>query len=440
MLRRLGIADLALITVGAVIGSGIFRTPGVVAARAHAPASIIGAWVFGGFIALCGVGIFAELAARRPSEGGFYAYLRDAFHPMVAFVFGWMFMFVIDPGAVAASAVTFANYFEPLTGLQVAPSLVASAAIAFFMLVNFLGVRQGGTTQNILVVLKLAGIAMLLGVGIFAHPATGADRSFVPFPTPGSGLAAFGIALIPVFFAYNGFVNPTYLIGEAKNPARTVPLGLIIGICIVIPMYVGVNLVCVHVLGAGGLAATKTPASDVMSAAFGSVGARIIAIVVTLSTLGFVSTKMLVTPRLYHRMAVDGMFFKPVAWVHPKTRVPLLAIAIQGAIAIIIAASGTFDSIVNYVVSFNYSFVALGAVALFIFKRRDAGKPAEDRVYFKIPGHPYTTLLFIIAVVAVVIDTFVSFPVNTAIGSAIIVAGVIAYFVWTRVSPASPEA
>ena len=432
LLRRLGVADLSLITVGAVIGSGIFRSPAVVAARAHAPVMIIGAWIFGGLIALCGVWIFAELAARRPNEGGFYAYLRDAFHPMVAFIFGWLFMFVVDTGGVAASGVTFANYFEPLTGLQIAPWILASAAIAVFTVINFFGVRQGGTTQNILVALKLCGIAMLVGVGIFAHPAAAAAQTFVGFGSNGGALAAFGIAMIPVFFAYNGFVSPTYVIGETKDPQRTVPLGLVIGISIVILMYVAVNIVCVRVLGASALGLTKTPASDVMSVVFGSIGARIIAIVVTLSTLGFISTKMLLSPRMYRRMAADGLFFKQVAWLHPKTRAPILAIAIQGVFSIIIAMTGTFDSIVNYVVSFDYVFVALAAVALVIFRRRDAGTAAEESVYFRVPGHPYTTAVFFIAVMAVVIDTLISFPQNTLIGGIIVIAGVIAYFLWRR--------
>lgn len=331
-LRRLNMFDVSLITMGSIVGSVIFRSPSVVAARAHAPGMIVAAWMLGGFIALCGVWIAAELTARRPTEGGFYAYLRDAFHPIVAFIFGRLYLFGIDTGAVAASGVTFANYFQPLTGLQVPPAILAGTTIAFFMVVNFFGVRQGGTTQNMLAVAKLSGVALLVGAGVFAHPTAAADRSFVPFGTATSALAAFGVAMIPVFFAYNGFLSATYVIGETKDPRRTLPRGLLAGICIVIPMYVAVNIVCVHVLGAPALGLSKAPASDVMSVALGPIGARIIAIVVTLSTLGFISTKMLVTPRLYHRMAADGLFFKAVAWVHPKTRVPVFAIAIQGVI------------------------------------------------------------------------------------------------------------
>ncbi len=432
LLRRLGVFDLALITVGSIIGSGIFRSPGVVAARAHSPIMIYGAWMLGGFIALCGVWIAAELAARRPNQGGFYAYLRDAFHPMLAFMFGWLYLCGIDTGAVAASGVTFANYFEPLTGLRVAPSILASIAIAFFMVVNVFGVRQGGTAQNVLALSKVAGIGTLIAVGLFARPAGAAAQAFAPFGNSASALGAFGVAMVPVFFAYNGFFSSTYMIGEARNPRRTLPLGLIIGICVVIPMYVALNIVCVHVLGPKALGLSKTPASDVMSAAIGSIGARAIALIVTLSTLGFISTKLLVTPRLYHRMAVDGLFFKEVARVHPKTRVPVLAIVLQGTVAIVIAVSGTFDSIINYIVSLDYVFVALAAVALVIFRRRDAGTPANDRVLFTAPGHPYTTGLFFIAVTAVVIDTFISYPRNTEICAAVATAGAIAYGIWKR--------
>ncbi len=280
---------------------------------------------------------------------------------------------------------------------------------------------------------------MLVAAVAFAHPPAAASTVFVPFSSDSKAVAGFGLALIPVFFAYTGFVSPTYVIGETKDPGRTLPLGLIIGICVVIAAYVAVNVVCVRVLGAGALATTKTPASDVMSVVTGPIGARIIAIVVTTSTLGFISTKLLLVPRLYHRMAADGLFFKQVAWVDPKTRVPVFAIAIEGVIAIVIAMTGTFESIVDYVVLFDYVFIALAAVALVIFRRRDEGTPAEASVFFRTPGHPYTTAVFFIAVVAVIIDTLVSFPVNSEIGASIVAAGVIAYFVWNRLRGPLPR-
>ncbi len=436
--RRLGVFDLSLITVGSIIGSGIFRSPSVVAARAHTPGLIVLAWALGGCIALCGVWISAELTSRRPSEGGFYAYLRDAFHPMVAFIYGWLYLCGIDTGAVAASGVTFANYFQPLTGRHVATPILASTAIAFFTIVNFFGVRQGGTAQNVLAIAKGAGIAVVIVVGLAVFPGGAASQSYVPLHGGTSVPAALGIAMVPVFFAYNGFLSSTYIIGEVKDPKRMVPLGLVIGICIVIPMYVMLNVACLHVLGAQRLGLSKAPASDLMNVALGPIGGRIIAIIVTLSTLGFISTKMLVTPRMYHRMARDGLFFKQISWVHPTTRVPILAIAIQGSVAIIIALNGSFDAIINYIVALDYVFVALAAVALVIFRRRDACTPAQQRVGFKTPGHPYTTGLFFLAVTAVVLDTFISYPRNTVVCAAVATAGVIAYFLWERLSKRPP--
>ena len=282
--RRLGSLDLSLITVGSIVGSGIFRSPSVVAARAHTPALILCAWVCGGAIALCGAWICAELADRRPSEGGFYAYLRDAFHPMLAFIFGWLYLCGIDTGAVAASGVTFANYFEPLAGLTIAPSIVASTAIAFFTIVNCLGVRQGGTTQNVLSIAKVAGIAMLVAIGLFARPAATLAQTAVAFPTFSSALGAFGVAMVPVFFAYNGFLSATYVTGETKTPRRTVARGVIAGVCLVVPMYVAVNFICLRILGPRALALTQTPAADVMGSALGSLGARAITVIVALST------------------------------------------------------------------------------------------------------------------------------------------------------------
>ncbi|MBV8245416.1 MAG: amino acid permease [Candidatus Eremiobacteraeota bacterium] len=432
LLRRLTVFDLALVTVGSIVGSGIFRSPSVVAVRAHTPFLILLAWVLGGVVALIGAWIFAELAARRPSDGGFYAYLRDAFHPVFAFLYGWMMLFIFDTGAMAAAAITFANYFEPLTGLAVPAALLATVAIGFFTAINCLGVRQGSTTQNVLVILKLGALAFLIVVGFVAKPVPAATAPVAAFSSGGSALAALGIAMIPVFFAYNGFVVPTYLTGETKNPTTTIPRGLVIGIGLVIAAYLLTNAACLRVLGAQGLMLTKTPASDVLRAAFGTLGGRLIAATVALSTLGYISTKLLAAPRVYHRMAADGLFFKQAAWVHPKTHVPVVAIALEGLVAALIALSGTFETIINYVVSFEFSFIGMAAIALFVFRRRDAGTSADAVVPFKTPGHPYTTVLFLIALSGVVLDTFVTYPINALIGGAVLAGGAIVYYFWKR--------
>ncbi|HUA08383.1 MAG TPA: amino acid permease [Candidatus Acidoferrales bacterium] len=434
--RRLNAFDLTLITIGSIIGSGIFRNPAVVATRAHLPALAIGCWVAGGLIAIIGAFVFAELAARRPESGGIYAYLRDAYHPAVAFVFGWTLLLIADTGGTAAAAVLFSGYVIPLTGLQIEPRAIAVATLAILVVINALGVRQGGTWQNALVILKVVAIAGLIGAGLFAHPAAGASATLPGFDSNAALLGAFGFAMIPVLFAYNGFQGATYITGETVEPERTIPRGLIFGVLAVIAIYILVNVGCLRVLGPAGLAATKVPASDVVQAALGPIGARLIAIAIALSTLGFMSTRMLVSPRIYYQMAADGTFFKQIAYINPRTHVPTIAIIVEGVIAAAIALSGTFDQIVNWVVAPEWLFVVFAAGAIFIFRKRDGdGKKPTVRV----PFHPFSTILLMAVLLAIFVAQVAIAPLDTLYGTLVIVGGIIFYFAWQRfVGTSSP--
>ena len=427
--RRLNVFDLTLITIGSIIGSGIFRNPAVVANRAHLPGLAIGAWVVGGLLALIGAFVFAELAERRPADGGIYAYLRDAYHPVVAFVFGWTLLLIADTGGTAAAAVLFSGYMTPLTGLTFDPRIVAVVVLAVLVGINCLGVRQGGTWQNGLVILKVAAIAGLILAGLFAHPAVGATAALPGFDSNTALLGAFGLAMLPVLFAYNGFQGATYITGETVNPERTIPRGLIFGVLAVVAIYVLVNIGCLRVLGPAGLAATKVPASDVMQALVGPVGARLIAIAIALSTLGFMSTRMLVTPRIYFQMAADGTFFKQIAWINPKTHVPTIAIILEGLIAAIIALSGTYDKIVNWITAPEWIFVVLAAGAIFIFRKRDGDK-VKPR--FRVPLHPFSTILLMAVLLAIFFTEVVLIPLDTLYGLLVIVAGIVFFYAWKR--------
>jgi len=427
--RRLNVFDLTLITIGSIIGSGIFRNPAVVADRAHLPGLAIGCWIVGGVIALIGAFVFAELAERRPVNGGIYAYLRDAYHPIVGFVFGWTLLLIADTGGTAAAAVLFAGYLTPLTGLPFDSHVVAVVTLAILVAINCLGVRQGGTWQNGLVILKVAAIVGLIAAGLFAHPAAGAAMTLPGFDSNTALVGAFGVAMLPVLFAYNGFQGATYITGETVDPQRTIPRGLIFGVLAVIVIYVLVNIGCLRVLGPAGLAATKVPASDVMQAALGPIGARLIAIAIALSTLGFMSTRMLVSPRIYFQMAADGTFFKQIAWINPKTHVPTIAIIIEGIIAAIIAATGTFDQIVNWTVAPEWFFVVLAAGAIFIFRKRDGD---AVRPSIKVPLHPFSTIFLMLVLLAIFVTEAVLLPRDTLYGTLVIVAGVIFYFAWRR--------
>lgn len=430
LLRRLGTRDAALIVMGGIVGSGIFMNPSVVARFVAAPWAILGVWGAGGAIALLGGGVFAELAARRPRDGGLYAYLREAFHPALAFVFGWTLLLVSQSGGMAAAAVTFANYFQPLTGLHVATKILGIAAIAAFTIVNALGVRTGTNAQNAFMVLKVLAIGGFVAVGLFA-PHAGATAASVALP-PRVGLSAIGLAMVPVLFAYSGWQTASFMTAELREPDKTLPRGLLIGVACVVALYLAVNAVCLRSLGSAAMAATNTPASEVARLAFGPEGFRIMAIVVALSTLGFLGNQILTSPRVYFQMAADGTFFRQLAWIDPRTHAPVIAIVAQGTVAAAIALSGRYDQILNYVTSVDYTFFGLAAIALVIFRNRDARDPAATKPVFRMPGHPYTTLLFAAIAWTIVGDVLVKSPADTSIGLGILLTGIPAYAFFAR--------
>ncbi len=431
LVRRLGLFDAMMIVMGGIIGSGIFINPYVVARQVNTPFLILGVWALGGLIALAAAFIWAELAALRPEVGGQYAYLREAFHPSVAFLYGWALLLVIQTGGMAAVAVTFAKYFLQLTGLALGEWMVATLALATLTLINCLGVRAGSAVQSFLMVLKILAILALILCGLLlAGPYP--DETVNPTPPVSLNLlSTIGAAMVPVLFAYGGWQTASFVAGEIREPKKNLPRGLIIGVTGVVILYLAVNVVCLRVLGTSGLSATTTPASDIMRLALGDTGARAIAAGIAISTLGFLSQGMLTAPRVYFAMAEDGLFFKSVGWLHPKTRVPIVAIAIQGLFAIIIALSGRYEQILNYVVSVDFIFFGLTATCIFVFRRRKENRDAAEwNGITRVPGHPVTTGLFVVICWLVVINTVYKYPENTLIGLAILCAGIPAYFFW----------
>ena len=422
--RRLGLFDATMIVMGGIVGSGIFMNPSVVARQVRTPALILAAWAIGGAIALAGAFVYAELAALRPAVGGQYAYLREAFGPLVAFLYGWGLLLVIQSGGMAAVAVTFAHYARELTAIPVGAGGIATVVLIALTIVNCLGVRAGATVQSVLMVIKIGAIVGLIVTGFFFAPSA-------PAPTPeapATGLVtAMGAALVPVLFAYGGWQTSSFVAGELKRPERDLPRGLLLGVLGVVALYMAVNAVCVRVLGPAELAATSTPASEVMRRALGEAGARAIAVGIAVSTLGFLSQSMLTAPRVYYAMAKDGLFFPAVARVHPATRVPMAAIALQGILAVVIALSGRYEQILNYVVSVDFIGFGLTGAALFVFRAR-----GERAASFRTPGHPLTTGFFVLASFLVVVNTVWRYPENTLIGLAILAAGVPAYLMWRR--------
>jgi basic amino acid/polyamine antiporter, APA family len=419
--RRLGVFDATMIVMGGIIGAGIFRNPSEVARRVSDPTLMLGAWVVGGVIALAGAFVYAELAQRRPEVGGQYAYLRDAFHPVTAFLYGWTLLLVTQTGGMAAVAMTFADYFRELTGLNVERSVIAVTTIGILTVINCLGVRSGSNVQNTLMVMKIAAIVMLVILGWRAVSGDAPRAATAP-----GGESSFLSAMVPVLFAYGGWQTASFVSGEMKNPERDLPRGLLTGVLGVVVLYLAVNLVCVLVLGPTELAQTDTPASSVMRRALGEAGAKLIALGIAVSTVGFLSQGMLTAPRVYYAMARDGVFFHRVGTLSERSQAPVVAIILQGVWASVIAIVGLYGQVLNYVVALDAVFFGLTGAALLVFRRRD-----PERVRgLSMPGHPVTTIVFVAAFWVLALSTIVKFPMDAGMGVLILLLGLPVYWFW----------
>jgi basic amino acid/polyamine antiporter, APA family len=418
-----------MLVMGGIVGSGIFINPYVVAQRVHTPALILAAWILGGVVGVGGAFIWAELAATLPEVGGQYAYLREAYHPAVAFLYGWVLLLVIQTGGMAAVSITFARYFVELTGVQARDWIVATTALVILTLINCFGVKTGGRTQSALMVLKIVAISALV-IGGLAFTSrhvtitTATEREW--------SLSSFGAAMVPVLFAYGGWQTANFLAAEVKEPRKNLPRGLLLGVLGVVALYLGVNWVCLRSLGPQGLAATTTPATAVMRMAFGQRGAMFIASAIAISTLGFLSQSILTAPRVYFAMAKDGLFFPAIAWLDPRTRVPVAAIVLQSVWTMVIALSGRYEQILNYVIAMDFLFFGLTATTIFVFRRRVAqGEMSANRGY-RMPGHPVSTVIFVAICWWVVANTIYRYPRNSLIGFVLLAAGVPVYWFCSR--------
>jgi len=448
--RRLGPFSATMVVIGGIIGSGIFLNPSIVAQRVGTPELTLGAWVLGGLIAAAGAFCYAELGHRRPRAGGQYVYLRDTFGPLTAFLYGWALLLVISTGATAAVAVTFARYAAPFLGLtDAATKPLAIGAIAALTAVNYVGVKPGAVTQNVFTVLKLAALAALIVLGLFVAPSfiaaggVGASTGLAPalvggvapllapvLPSPeglGPIVVAVGIALVPILFAYGGWQQSNFVAEEMVDAERVLPLALLMGTAAVILVYVLANVAYVRVLGVGGLAASSAPAADVMGAALGPAGRRLISAGIAASTFGFLNLVILVSPRVYQAMAADGVFFPAMARLHPRYRTPTIAIVFQGAWATLLVLSGTYGQLLDYVVFGDWIFFGLSVATLFVYRRREG---APER--FRTPFYPVLPALFVLAALYVVASSVASNSKNAAIGAGLIALGVPVFAFWRR--------
>jgi basic amino acid/polyamine antiporter, APA family len=438
-----------MVVMGGIVGSGIFINPYVVATLVHTPALILGAWVAGGALALIGAFIYAELADRMPKVGGQYAYLADAFHPMLGFLYGWVYLLVIGAGGTAAVAVTFAKYFRQLTHLAIPESISAIAVVLALVAINWLGVRAGSGVQSLLMVLRICAVALIVGGGAwFLARGSGAPHAawhpILDHPVSFDLLSIFGASLIPVVFSYGGWQTANFIASEIREPRKNLPRALLLGVLGVLALYVSVNFIYVQVLTPAGLASTSTPASEVMQRVWGDFGAGLIAVAIITSTVGFLSQAMLTYPRLYFAMADDGVLPGFFARLSQRSRSPVAAIMLQGSVTIVVVLLGTFEQILSYVIVMDWLFYALTAACLFVFRKRDRRaieKRSAPEPGFRVPGHPWTTGLFTTAAGLIVLNTIYKYPRNAGIAVCILFAGIPFYLAMRGRArrPAVPE-
>jgi APA family basic amino acid/polyamine antiporter len=427
---RLGLFSGTMMVVGGIIGSGIFLNPAIVAARVQSAELTLAVWVLGGIVAMIGALVYAELGARRPVAGGGYVYLRDAFGRLPAFLYAWTLLLVIATGAIAAVAVTFATYAASL--LQLSPSAqvpLAIGAIVLLSAVNYLGVKPGAVTQNVLTLLKLGALAALIGAGLLL-PAPGMSGPPPSHLRAGGELLAVGSALVPVLFAVGGWQQTNFIAEELIAPERNLPRALIGGVTIVVLVYLLANLAYLRTLGVGGLAESTAPAAEAMDRLLGSRGAALIAAGIAVSTFGFLNLVILVSPRVYRAMAADGLFFPHLARLHPKYRTPTAAILFQCGWAIVLTLTGRYGDLLDYVVFGDWIFFGATAATLFYFRSRERRGLEPANLRFRMPAYPGALIIFILAALYVVIGSVASNPANAVRGSALIVLGVPVFLFW----------
>ncbi len=427
--RVLGQRDLILIVVGTVIGSGIFVVPGAVLRQTGGdPGPALLVWLVAGLLSLLGALTYGELGAMLPEAGGLYVYIRDAFGSLPAFLYGWTLFFVISSGSVATLAVAFTSYLDILVPLgPVASKVVAVAMIAAVAAVNIRGTRHGAAVQGWSTALKATAI-VVMAVALIAAGHGFAGQPIWPASVSGSLLSGVGLAMLGTLWAYEGWQYVTFSAGETRDPQKTFPRGIVIGTAALIVVYLLANVGYVAALGPAGAAASDSIAADAVAALFGPVPARLIAVTILVSMFSAANGLTLTAPRVYYAMANDGLFFRRLAEIHPRFGTPAFAILTSSAWGAILALTGTFEQLLTYVVFTGWIFYALGALSVFSYRRRrpDAPRP------FRVPGYPWTPLLFVLAAAAIVVNTLFTAPSRAVMGLVIVALGAPAYALWRR--------
>jgi len=429
--RRLGFWSAVAVLVGSTIGGGIFRTPAVIAERVPASLPMFGVWVLGGLLALCGALTYAELAALFPRSGGVYVYVREGFGRLPAFLFGWTELVLIRASALGAISTPFAEYL--LRSLGRDPALpenaalvhyVAAAAITATAALNYYGVRWSALVLNLTTgakygaLLLLVLLAFLVGQGDWSHFATAAGPV-----TPG----LFGLALVSVLWAYDGWGDLSFVGGEVRNPERNLPRALVVGTAGIIAIYLLVNAAYLYLLPLDQMARSPLVAADAAQAVLGRIGIGAVSVVVMLATFSTLVGSILTAPRIFFAMADDGLFFRAIATVHPRYQTPSAAIVLTACLGVGFVLLRTFEQLADQFVVAIFPFYALAAAAVFVLRRRRPDLPRPVRVL----GYPVVPLLFVLATFVILGNALWAHPLETGFAFLIILLGVPVYYWWT---------
>jgi len=453
LIRQLGLFDSTMLMVGIVIGSGIFLTTGIMAQSLPSSGMILLAWVVGGLITLAGALTYAELGAAMPLAGGQYIYLREAFGPLSGFLFGWILFLVTMSGSIAALGVAFAEYFGyffPTLSTEVTAfsaeislfnksfnynlsmgQIVAVAVVVLLSTFNYIGVIFGKIIQNVLTVIKIGTLLVFIIAGFAVNKETAMNFSLNPSGLSlGQLIIGFGVALVAITWAFDGWNNITYAAGEIKNPKRSLPFSLIAGTLIITVLYVLTNYVYFIALPIDQITGVVRIAEKATTTLHGSTSAGLLSAAVLISVFGALNGAIFVGARVYYAMAVDKLFFKRVARVHPRFKTPALAIFIQTVWSCILTLSGTFEQLFMYVVFVTVLFYILTAFSVFTLRKKNPDLPRP----YKTWGYPVVPIIFIIASSGILLNTLVEKPVESVAGLGFTIVGIPVYYFWRRKS------
>ena len=427
---QLGLLDATMINVGTMVGSSIFIVPAAIAGAFTGSLPTVAVWIVGGLVSMFGALCVAELGAAMPRAGGQYVYLQRAFGPLWGYLYGWGAAVIINPAAIAFVAVGFATYlgyFLPLDAWGV--KLVAVASILLLSGLNLFGLRTGAVTQNVLTLLKIGAVAALVLAGLLLPGGSAVNlEPLWPRESAVSLIGPFGVAMVAVLGAYDGWIEITYVGSEMKTPGRDMPRSIVLSTLIVTLLYVGMSSAVLWVLGREATAGSDLVAADAMRVVLGPIGATLIVIAILVSTTGCNNGIIFTASRIPYAMAREGRFFAWAARLNPRYRTPNTALMVQAVWSCLLALSGSYIQLLTYMVFVAFLFYALSAAAVIVLRRREPDMPRPYRAW----GYPVTPVIFILFAMYLVGNTMVESPRDAAVGTGLLLLGLPFYWYFLR--------